>query len=217
MPTQRLKPSDLDINFQDKDGKTALIHVFSANRFDAIAAKFLLSNKASLSEKDKDGKTALQHAIARGNTQYFDELLPKKLLSSSWDHTPADWKALNECKDANLANAMLHKMYGQILTDTGYEDRLKRIDIVKAHLLDAAQHNPTLAIQYMECLSQWGDLRLCIVELLTKVLSSTDQITPWSHIFSHISHPTRCNKSNGTRKNSIDWFRKHFFKVISQS
>jgi len=61
-----------DINFTDKNGRTALMVAASSAHYDCV--KLLLENGASINQKDKDGLTALIWAIRKSNSKVAELL-----------------------------------------------------------------------------------------------------------------------------------------------
>ena len=55
-----LLPSDIDVNLQDKFGKTALMAAFGARKM--FVMEHLLRHGANTSLKDRDGQTVLHYA-----------------------------------------------------------------------------------------------------------------------------------------------------------
>ena len=63
----------LNINFQDPDGTTALIHAVCQGHFDIVS--MLLDKNADVNIHDSEGKTALIHAVDLGYDDIAESLI----------------------------------------------------------------------------------------------------------------------------------------------
>ncbi|MEO8965355.1 MAG: ankyrin repeat domain-containing protein, partial [Gammaproteobacteria bacterium] len=130
-----------DVNHQDLEGKTALMHaVFAGAESKAVVTHLTENFRADLALKDKNNKTAFQHALTQGCDTVLAMLSIKTSIGQNAFFSLHDFMALNECKDIQKAVVALNFMSSNYAA-------FSLTDITSA-ALEAAKYFPALAIAY---------------------------------------------------------------------